>query len=333
MNTSTVLVTGGGGFLGQWVIKKLLKKNYQIRTLNRSSYPQLEELGVTCIHGDLRKYKDVLTAAQGADAVIHVAAKAGVWGPFEEYYDINVKGTENVIAACKELGIQKLVYTSSPSVVFNGEGQSGIDETFPYPEKFLCAYSETKAHAEKLVLNANSPELSTVSLRPHLIWGPGDQHLAPRLIDRYKKNRLRLVGGNNYLVDAVYVENAADAHILALETLNSASKICGKPYFITNHEPWPLEVIVNHILKSAGLGPVTKRVPLKLALIAGSFLEWLYTLLRIRQEPPITRFVAKQLASSHWYSPERSRDELGYKPKISMSAGFKKLTASYCATK
>lgn len=324
----TILVTGGGGFLGFALLKALKKRGYLLRTINRGHYPDLEALDIQVLRGDLADYPTTLEAVRGVDAIFHVAAKPGVWGPYGEYFDANVKSTMNILRAARELGVKKLVYTSSPSVTFAGEDQENVDESAPIPKNFLCAYPETKALAEQLVLEANSPELATVSLRPHLIWGPGDRHLVPRVLDRARKGRLRLIGKEGNLVDAVYIDNAVDAHINAYDRLTSDSKIAGKAYFIGNAEPIAMDVMINEILRAADLPPIRKRVSVKFALLAASFLEWVYRSFRIKSEPPLTRFVVRQLATSHWFNPEAARRDLGYEPKVDMAEGFARLRAS-----
>lgn len=322
-----VLVTGGGGFLGQAIVRQLLAKGYQPVAFNRKSYPELTKLGVPCIQGDIVNKRDLIEAARDCAAIIHTAAKAGVWGPKSEYQAINVQGTQNVIKACRHHGISKLVYTSSPSVVFHADHQKGVDESVSYPDRYLAAYPESKAAAEQLVLAANSKELATVSLRPHLIWGPGDPHLTPRIIERAKAGRLRLVGDGEQLVDTVYVDNAAQAHICALEklSLHSDCPIAGRSYFITNQEPWPLKRMIAGILQAAGINQPIKTIPYFLGYQLGGIMEFTYKLLRLKKEPLLTRFVARQLALAHWYDPRRAKEELGYIPNVSMKQGMARL--------
>ena len=330
MQIERVLVTGGGGFLGSAIVKQLVAKGYKVHTLNRSSYEHLDTLNVKSFRGDIAKLDDVLTAAKGCDTIIHTAAKAGVWGTWSSYYSANVIGTNEVIKACQMLKISRLVYTSSPSVTFDGSDQEGVcEKRASYPQRFLTHYPETKAMAESSVLAAHSKDLATVALRPHLIWGPNDPHLCPRIIDRAKKGRLRFIGDGSSLVDAVYVDNAAYAHVLAAETLSFDAPIGGNAYFITNQEPWELKALINRILASANLAPIPdhKRLPEKLAYRIGQAMEASYKLLRMRREPPLTRFVARQLATSHWYDPKMAQQELGYRPLISMKEGFERLDA------
>lgn len=321
----TLFVTGGGGFLGMALIKALLARGFKIKTINRGHYPELEKLGVAILRGDLADYETCKNAFKDCSAVFHVAAKPGVWGPYKDYFDANVVATMNVIRACRELGIEKLIYTSSPSVTFAGEDQENVNEEAPYPEKFFCAYPETKAIAEKLILEANDDDLATISLRPHLIWGPGDRHLVPRVIDRARSGRLRLIGEPGRLVDAVYIDNAVDAHILAYEKLEVGNQVAGQKYFIGNAEPVAMEDMINNILAAANIPAVEKRVSVRLALFVGTLLEKIFAILQIKKEPPLTRFVALQLSTSHWFDPRAAREDLGYIPRVSMAEGFKRL--------
>lgn len=324
-----VLVTGGGGFLGGAIVRRLVARGDSVRTLARGDYPALRELGVETRRGDIAKYSDVDAAVRGCEAVVHTAAKAGAWGPYIEYFDANVAGTQNVINACKRHGIAKLVYTSTPSVAFAGTDQEGGNESSPYPEKFLAAYPKTKAAAEHMLLSANSEHLATVALRPHLIWGPGDTQLGPRIVDRARAGKLRIVGSGKQLVDATYVDNAAHAHVLALDRVAPGAACAGKPYYITNGEPWPIADIMNGILAAAGVPPVTKHIAPGVAYAAGVVLEGLYTLLRKHDEPPMTRFVARQLSTAHWYDISAAQRDLGYAPIVSMQDGLERLKMAW----
>lgn len=320
-----VLVTGGGGFLGGAIVRRLVERGDTVRTLARGDYPALRELGVETRRGDIATYADVDAATRGCEAVVHTAAKAGAWGPYLEYFDANVAGTQNVINACKRHGISKLVYTSTPSVAFAGVDQDGTNESSLYPDKFLAAYPKTKAAAEHMLLSANNNQLATVALRPHLIWGPGDTQLGPRLVDRARAGRLRIVGSGKQLVDATYVDNAAHAHLLALDRLAPGAACAGKPYYITNGEPWAIANIMNGILAAAGVAPVTKHISPGAAYAAGVVLESVYTLLRKRDEPPMTRFIARQLGTAHWYDISAAQHDLGYAPIVSMQEGLERL--------
>lgn len=321
-----VLVTGGGGFLGGAIVRKLIARNVRVRSFSRGRYPELEALGVEHAQGDLAERDAVIDAARGCDAVIHTAAKAGVWGPDEEYARANVVGTENVLAACRALGISRLVYTSTPSVVHPGGDLEGGDESLPYATQPKTAYQATKIEAEKKVLAAAREGLAVVALRPHLVWGPGDPHLVPRIIERGRSGRIALPGGGHKKIDAVYVDNAADAHIAALERLEPNAACAGRAYFITNGEPWPLRDVVLGILRAAGIEtPRVVPIPPSIALLAGAALEKAFRLAKIEREPPLTRFVAEQLSTAHFFDIAAARRDLGWSPAVSMEEGFQRL--------
>lgn len=319
------LVTGGGGFLGGAVVRLLRARGDAVRSFTRSAYPWLDELGVEQSLGDLADYAAVERAAQGCDIVFHVAAKAGAWGRYSDFFNTNVTGTQNVIAACKKLGIGKLVYTSTPSVVHGGDDIEGGNESLPYPKHFDAYYTQTKTEAEKAVLAANGPDLATVSLRPHLIWGPGDPHLIPRILERARAGKLRRIGSRPVKVDVTYIDNAADAHVLAGDRLAVGSPVAGKAYFISNGEPVELWGFIDRILAVAGLPPVTRTISVWKARLAGTLLEWVYWLLRLPGEPPMTRFVAVQMSTSHWYDISAARRDLGYEPQVTIEEGLKRL--------
>lgn len=322
-------VTGAGGFLGQAICRFLRAENIKVTGFARKEYPELLQIGVTMEQGDISDVNVLAKAMESCDVVFHVAAKAGVWGSKKDYFQPNVDGTKNIIKLCKALGISRLIYTSTPSVTFAGIDEAGIDESQPYAASFLNYYAESKALAEQCVLAANTEALKTVALRPHLIWGPDDPHLVPRVIERAKAKRLKLVGKEDKLVDTIYVDNAAYAHILAALKLTEISPTCaGKAYFISNDEPITMAAMLNKILLCAKLPPVTKRVPSAVAYAVGAFLEWLYLTLGKKQEPMMTRFVARQLSTSHYFDISAAKHDLGYQPFISINEGMKRLKKS-----
>lgn len=321
-------VTGGGGFLGTAIVRRLRARGDEVRSFSRNSYPHLAALGVEQVCGDLANVGTIGSAVAGCDVVYHVAAKAGVWGRYRDFFAANVTGTANVIAACRSHRVRRLVYTSSPSVVFGGGDMEGVDESAPYPKRFEAHYPRTKAAAERMVLQANGPDLATVALRPHLIWGPGDPHLIPRLLARARAGKLRRIGRAPKKVDVTYVDNAATAHVLAGDRLAPGWPLGGKAYFISQGEPVTLWDFINRILSDAGLPPVGRAVPFRLAWFAGAILEMTYRLLGRADEPPMTRFVARQLAKAHWFDISAARRDLGYEPVVSTEEGLRRLAAS-----
>ena len=323
----TALVTGGGGFLGLAVVEQLLARGDRVRSLARGAYPGLAALGVEVLRGDLRDAQVVGQACAGCDVVFHVAAKAGIWGRYAAYHEPNVRGTQNVLAACQEQGVHRLVYTSSPSVVFDGRSMEGVDESVPYPQRQHSHYAATKALGEQAVLAANGTTLRTLALRPHLIWGPRDNHLVPRIVRQGRAGTLRRVGDGTNKVDTTYIDNAARAHLLAADALATNPRAAGRPFFISQGEPMALSEIIDGILAAAGLPPLTRSVPQGVAWSAGAILEAAYAVLRLKGEPRMTRFVARELATAHWFDITAARTELGYEPAISITEGLHRLEA------
>ena len=321
------LVTGGGGFLGRYIVRQLIDAGHRVRTFSRRRYEFLESLGVEPAQGDLRDGDAVARAVEGVDTVFHTAAVPGIWGTWETYYQTNTVGTRHVLQAARRAGVSRIVYTSSPSVTFDGKDQRGVDESVPYPKRWLCHYPHSKALAEQEMLEADTPgRLRTCALRPHLIWGPEDPHLIPRLIDRARSGKLRIVGDGKTRVDMVYVENAAAAHLLAAEALVDG-RAGGKAYFISQGQPVRCWDWINDILRLADLPPVRRRVPLAVAYAAGALFESIYRISRRTAEPPMTRFLALQLGRDHFFSIDAARRDLGYEPVMTTHDGMLRLEA------
>lgn len=320
------LVTGGGGFLGLYITEQLAARGDKVRVLCRGQYPRLEELEVETIRGDVRDADTVRRACQGMDAVFHTAAVPGIWGPWEHYHGINTVGTQNVLDACLAENVRKLIYTSSPSVIYDGLDHLGIDESHPYPAAYLCHYPHSKALAERAVLAANGTNgLTTAALRPHLIWGPRDNHLIPRLIDRARSGRLRRVGAGNNLISMSYVENAAAAHLQAADRLEPGSAVAGQAYFINEPDPVNLWNWVDEILAATGEPPLRKRISAGLAYGIGAACEAVYSTLRLKSEPPMTRFLALQLGGSHYYSVGKAQRDFDYHSIVSVNEGMRRM--------
>jgi len=335
------VVTGGGGFLGRYIVEQLLARGDEVTVFARSAYPELETVGVRLVRGDLADFDAVRRAiGPGCDVVFHVAARAGLWGPWEAFYRTNVIGTQNVIAACRAARVRRLVYTSSPSVVFDNRPHEGCDESLPYPARYESYYPQTKAEAERMVLAQSRPDrfkktcqvsaqrdLFTVVLRPHLIWGPRDTHILPGLIERARSGQLIQVGAGDNLVDLTYVEDAAQAHLLAADALQPDSPAVGSAYFISQGEPVNLWTWVDGLLARLDIPPVRRRVPLWAARALGGALELAYRALPLSGEPRLTRFLASELAMSHYYDISRARRDLGYEPRYSMDEALERTVA------
>jgi nucleoside-diphosphate-sugar epimerase len=326
------LVTGGTGFLGRRLVERLLAEGRPVTILARHDAPDLTSRGVRCIRASLEDHAAVQAACAGIGTVFHVAAKVGVWGDAADYFRTNVLGTRAVLAGCRAHGVKRLVHTSTPSVVYNARPLAGADESLPLTTHCPSPYPLTKAQAEREVLAANGPSLRTVALRPHLIWGVGDPHLVPRVLARARAGRLRIVGDGRNRVDLVHVDNAVDAHLAAETALcvpTAAS--AGRPYFITNGEPVLLWDWINGLLEALGERTVTRRVPLRAAYAAGVAAEWIWRGLRLAGEPPMTRFLANELAKDHWFDLTAARRDLGYRPRVTMTEGTAELVSALLA--
>jgi nucleoside-diphosphate-sugar epimerase len=320
-----VLVTGGGGFIGLALVRRLVESGFEVSSFSRNIYSEHYRLGVTAFQGDLLNPADIENACKGIEAVFHVAAKVGIWGRYADFYKTNVSGTENVINACKMHGVRKLIFTSSASVVFDGSNLEGVDESVYYSEKPVSAYTATKALAEQMVLKANSDKLKTISLRPHLVWGPGDTQLIPGILKRAKVGKLRKPGRKDFLVDTTFIDNFIDAQLLAFKAFDKNPDCCGKAFFITNCQPILIWDFINKVLAKAGIKPVQKTIPKNLALFFAWMLKNIHLLFHLKSEPCITRFAIHELTTHHWFDNSAAKHVLGYSPKINFEDGLKRL--------
>ncbi len=324
----SALVTGATGFLGRHLVQQALARGDRVRAFARREDAQLRDWGAEIVLGDIRDPLAVENACRGMDVVHHVAGIAGIWGRAKEYFEVNTQGTEHVLAACRNCGVRRLVYTSSPSVTFDGRPQEGIDESAPYANRWLCHYPHSKALAERAVLAANEPgRLLTCALRPHLIWGPGDRHLVVRLFERARRGQLRKVGDGQNRIDMIYVENAARAHLLAADALEPNGVVAGQAYFISQGDPVNCWAWIDQLLALAGEAPLKKSISLSTAWRIGALLEGFYRTLRIGAEPPMTRFLASQLGTSHYFDIGRARHDFGYQVEVSTEEGMRRLGA------
>ena len=327
-----VLVTGGGGFLGGAVVDALLARGDDVASVARSDHPHLRDRGVTTFRGDLADPGVAACAVAGADVVVHAAARAGIAGTDAQFRRSNVDATRALLAACRAAGVRRFVFTSTPSVVHTGGDIAGGDESMPYATRFDAAYPRTKAEAERLVLAADSADLATVALRPHLVWGPGDTQLVPRILARARAGRLRLVGDGRAVIDTTYVDDAADAHLAAVDAIGPGAACAGRAYFVTSGDPRPVHELVDGILAAGGLPPEHRTVPRAVAVGAGAVVETVWGLLgRVPAlpfdpgEPPMTRFLARQLATDHWFDISAARRDLDWSPRTSLDDGFARL--------
>ncbi|OGV33200.1 MAG: hypothetical protein A2020_11225 [Lentisphaerae bacterium GWF2_45_14] len=328
------IVFGGGGFLGQNIIRNLIDLDCgDIKSFGRGSQPGLQRLGVVALRGDIRDAEAVKTACSDSTIIFHTAAKAGFWGPYEEYYDINTLGTANVINAARANNISRLIYTSSPSVAYKGsENIENGNETLSFPGKYLAFYPATKASAEKMVMAAAADGPGTVSLRPHLIWGAGDPHLLPRIVKKAAARKLMIIGDGANMVDLTHVGNAAIAHIKAAEALTDRRDIVnGKVYFVSDGTPVRLWDWLNALFARCGIPAVKRSISYGAAFRIGSLMETAYRLLRLKGEPPMTRFLAGQLSHSHYFDISAAGRDIGYSPSVDMESATS-ATADYLSS-
>ena len=311
--------------MGMALIKRLIEQGHKITSLSRREYPLHWALGISSIQADIRDPEALEKACEGKDVVFHLAAKVGIWGNYEEYYSTNVTGTLNVVKACRKMGVSRIVFTSSSSVVFDGNDLDGIDESYPYPENHGSHYAATKAIAERTIIEANSKDLKTISLRPHLVWGPYDAHLVPGILKRAGSGKLRRIGDQEHFIDTTYIDNMTDALILAADALDKNPEAAGSILFITNGEPARVWDFVNSIIQIAGHAPVQKKIPERVAMMAAGISEWLHNTFNLKSEPFMTRFAIKELCTNHWFDISRARKLLGYDPRVSYAEGFKHL--------
>ncbi len=327
------LVTGANGFLGSAIARRLLAEGAEVRVLVRRGADELRQRGAEVVLGDIRDAGAVTKACSGRDAVFHSAARVGIWGPRREFFETNVGGTKNVISACAAGTVRALIYTSSPSVVFGRKSLAGADETVPYPESFLAHYPASKAAAEKELLRAHDGGgLRTLALRPHLIWGPGDTHIIPGILERGSRGTFQLVGDGAALADFTYIDNVVAAHLQAAEALLRSNDAGGRAYFIGQDEPITIRQFVEKVLACIGVVPKFRSIPPPLAYLLGLGFETVYSVFRLSGEPRLTRFLASQLSTSHYFNISSAKSLLGYRPEVSMEAGFSALQKSIAIT-
>ena len=311
------LVTGGGGFLGSRLALALTGRGDTVASYSRGTYPDLETRGVRCIQGDLADRDALRRAIRGSDVVFHVAAKAGIWGDPKEYWTTNVVGTRNVVAGCLAAKVKRLVFTSSPSVCFDGKDHVMAGNDLPHARSFLAAYPRTKAQAERIVLGVNGTDgLATCVLRPHLIVGPGDPHLVPRLVERARAKKLAIVGDGRNEVSLTWIDNAVGAHLAAADRLDPRAPHAGGAYFVAQREPVVLWTWIGDLLERLGVPRLRRRIPLAAAYAGGTLMEAWWRARSLPGEPPMTRFLALQLARSHTYDLGPAERDFGYREGV-----------------
>jgi nucleoside-diphosphate-sugar epimerase len=299
--------------------------------LQRSHHDALDRLDVRQQLGDIRDADAVAAAADGCDAVVHLAAKVGVVGDWDEYRSINVDGTRHVLDAARRHGIGRVVHVSSPSVAHGGEPIVGGGADAPVLGRRHAWYPESKALAEIEALGAANDELGVVAIRPHLVWGPGDTQLVGRIVERAATGRLALVGAGRALVDTTYIDNAVGALIAALDAVAPGATCSGRAYVVSNGEPRMIRELVEGICLAAGVPFAPRTVSLRVGRSLGAVVERAWSLLRRDDEPPLTQFLAEQLGTAHWFDPRPARDELRWAPSVTIDDGLARLAAWYAS--
>lgn len=319
-----VLVTGASGMLGRRTAEHLVAAGHQVRTFQRRP---AGVAGATDIRGSLTgsgAHTALNRAVQGCDAVVHLAAKVSVSGPRAEYEQVNIEGTRALLHAARQAGVHRFVQVSTPSVAHTGDPLIGVAAGAAEPERARGHYARTKAAAEQLALAADQPGFAVVALRPHLVWGPGDTQLVARIVARARAGRLPLLDHGAALIDSLYVDNAADALVAALERAEHAH---GQALVVTNAEPRPVGDLLAGICRAAGAPVPTLRVPAALARMAGGVVEALWAVRPGPDEPPMTRFLAEQLSTAHWFDQRHTQQVLNWRPGVSIDEGLDRLAA------
>lgn len=326
-----VLVTGGSSMIGAGVAIALAIRGDDVVVQQRSTSAAVAALEIRQELGDIRDLDAVLAAAEGCDAIIHLAAKVGVIGDWEEYRSINVDGTRNVLTAARRLGVSRVVHVSSPSVAHGGEAIIGSSADAPVLGRRRAWYPESKAMAEIDALDAADERLGVVAIRPHLVWGPGDTQLVGRIVERAAAGRLALVGGGRALVDTTYIDNAVSALVAALDSLEPGARCSGRAYVVSNGEPRMIRELVEEICRAAGVPFAPRTVSLGVGRSLGAVVERVWPLLRRSEEPPLTQFVAEQLGTAHWFDQRPVRADLDWTPTVTIDDGLTRLAQWYAA--
>jgi len=320
-----VLVTGTGSLLLGGIASELVRRGDDVVCLQRRPSAFIGHQNAHEVLADICDAEAVAAAAHGCDAIIHGAARVGIVGSQKEFYETNVIGTSNILQAAELHNISRLVFVSTPSVAHTGDSLIGAPAGEAEIGRSRSYYAESKAIAERTVLNARNEHLAVVAVRPHLVWGPGDTQLVGRIVDRAASGRLAVIGTGDALVDSTYIDNAISAHVAALDALHIGSACDGKAYVVSNGEPRTVNELMRSMCESAGIPFEPRHVSLALGIRLGSLIERLWPLMR-SSEPPLTRFVAEQLGTAHWFDQRAVQQDLGWTPQVSLDEGFQRLT-------
>lgn len=319
-----VLVTGASSLIGRHTVTRLLERGDTVTTLQRSP----AGLGTTEVLGSVTDADVLARACDRQDGIVHLAAKVGVTGGWDEFESVNVRGTIGLLDAARRADVGRVVHVSSPSVAHSGRPLVGAGADPADPSGTRGHYATSKAVAEVAALDAAAAGFPVVAVRPHLVWGPGDTQLVGRIVQRARQGRLALVGSGSALIDTTYVANAADALVAALDR---ADELAGRALVVSNGEPRTVHEIVSRIVVAAGVPWSPRRVPTLVAIAGGALVERWWERTRRTDDPPMTRFLAEQLSTAHWFDQRRTRDLLGWEPAVSLGDGFERLAAWFRA--
>lgn len=325
MSGLRVLVTGASGMLGGAVADALAARGDDVTVLQRRPSGR----GHREVLADIADGTAVTAAVAGHDAVVHLAAKVDVTGRWADFVRTNVDGTAAVVAACRAAGVGRLVHVSSPSVAHAGTSLIGAGADPADPARARGHYSRSKARAELVALGATGRgRPAVVVIRPHLVWGPGDTQLIGRIVSRARAGRLLGVGSGAAMMDTTYVSNAADALLAALDR---CALLDGRALVVSNGEPRPVGELLASICAASGVAPPRRSIPVGLATAVGALADTAWAVapaLHRVGDPPLTRFLAEQLSTAHWFDQRATRLALRWEPRVSLDEGFAALATS-----
>lgn len=320
----TTLVTGSRSLLAAHVTQALVQRGETVSVLQRNPSQVAAELGLQEHLCDIVEVTPAML--EGVDTVIHLAARVGVVGSREQFFTTNVVGTRALLAAAQAAGVRRFVFVSSPSVAHTGSALAGEGAGPADPRHAKGEYSKSKALAEKEVLAADTPEMLTIAVRPHLVWGPGDTQLVGRIVERAREGQLALVAGGRPLIDTTYLDNAVDAVIAAVDRIEAGHR---QAFIVSNGEPRTVAEMIERICAAAGEKPPTRSVPRSAAWLAGAVAEGVWKVRGSQDDPPMTRFLAGQLGTAHWFDLRQTQEVLQWTPRVSLDEGFARLRAFY----
>ncbi len=325
--TNKSLVTGGCGFVGWNLVDALIARGDEVTVADITEKAHRPD--VKYVKVDITDPEAISAAIEGMDTVFHNASMVHTAvNMVDLVWKVNLGGTQNVIKACQEHGVKKLVYVSSGSVVYEGNDIENGTEDLPYSSVSQAPYADSKIQAEKEALAADGVKgVRVCAIRPHVIFGPGDGRFLPALLKKAYSGQLKFgVGRRNRFSDYTYISNLTDALLLADEGLEEGGKAGGEAYFVTNGEPMPFFDFIDMVLVRLGKPKVKWMVPGKIAYAVAAIAEGIDTLKggSLNSEDGFTRFSVRYMCSHHYFSIEKAKRDLGYEPKVNLVEGLDK---------